>query len=151
MPPHVVSRAFCVFLGEKHGISLYKLGLIGRMERGGLGAWPRRKQSPLSAVPTDTSSKGANAARHTWRRDVAPLEGCHTYCPIDHALWRSWNRVRHQMNLVLFQRNILGRKSLPNPLVQIQISAPIIPLNPLTLSRMVITDMRPDVQSRACN
>lgn len=36
------------------------------------------------------------------------------------------------------------------PSIQIQAS-PIIPLNPHTLHRMVITDMKPAVQSGACN
>lgn len=50
--------------------------------------WPRLGEavSPsetFPAVPTATMAADERAEKHTWRRDVAPLEGCHT--PITHA------------------------------------------------------------------
>lgn len=38
----------------------------------------RQKGDFFSAVPTDTMAADGSAEKHTWRRDVAPLEGCHT-------------------------------------------------------------------------
>lgn len=60
------------------GLQTHKFHSIGQTGQTAYWCVVKEVVRLFSAVPTDTMVADVSAEKHTWRRDVAPLRGCHT-------------------------------------------------------------------------